>query len=160
MLLLNIGRKLLQLTPVKTTLLVAIISLGLIDCATTYEKQTAESSNKADLTAIEEKFGVKVVAIRVTASGHMLDFRYQVIDEQKAAEVFKRQTKPYLIHQASGKTSSVPTMAKVGPLRSSNKPQKGRIYWMFFSNPEGFVAEGDKVTVVIGNFKVENLSVQ
>lgn len=89
----------------------------------------------------------------------MLDFRYRVVDSQKAAPLFVRQTKPYLIDQASGKVLAVPNMAKVGPLRSSDQPHAGRTYWMFFGNP-GVVKAGSKVSVVIGDFKVEDLTVQ
>jgi hypothetical protein len=115
--------------------------------------------SQADRFAIEKKWGVQIVGIRQTAAGHMLDFRYRVVDSQKAAPLFVRQIQPYLIDQASGKSLIVPNMAKVGPLRSSNQPQQGRTYWMFFGNP-GLVKAGDKVSVVIGDFKVENLTVE
>lgn len=110
-------------------------------------------------SAIERKWGVQIVGIRQTAAGHMLDFRYRVVDSKKAAPLFARQTKPYLIDQASGKSLAVPNMAKVGPLRSSNQPREGRTYWMFFGNP-GLVKVGNKVTVVIGEFRAENLRVE
>ena len=93
-------------------------------------------------------------------AGNMLDFRYKVLDSAKAATLFKRKNKPYLIHLASGKVLAVPVTAKLGPLRSSNKPQEGRTYWMFFGNQMKLVHKGDKVTVVIGEFKVENLVVE
>jgi hypothetical protein len=116
-----------------------------------------EKQNKG--TAITEKWGIEILGIRQSAAGHMLDFRYRVVDSEKAAPLFARQTKPYLIDQASGKVLAVPNMAKVGPLRSSNPPQAGRTYWMFFGNP-GLVKAGSKVSVVIGDFKVEDLTVQ
>ncbi len=109
--------------------------------------------------ALSEKWGIELMAMRSTAAGHMVDFRYKVLDAEKSAPLFKRQTKPYLIHQASGKVLAVPNTAKVGSLRNTNTPQQGRIYWMFFGN-KGLVKAGDKVTVVIGDFKAENLVVQ
>ena len=107
-----------------------------------------------------ERWGIEVVAIRMAAAGNMLDFRYKVLDSDKAAALFMREKKPYLIHLASGHVLSVPVTPKIGPLRSSNKPQKGRTYWMFFGNKSKLVQKGDKVTVVIGAFKVENVMVQ
>jgi hypothetical protein len=106
-----------------------------------------------------EKWGIEVSSIRMTANNHMIDFRYRVLDAKKAETLFERQTKPYLIDQASGKVLAVPNTAKVGPLRSSNKPKEGKIYWMFFGN-SGVVKAGNKVTVVIGEFKAENLIVE
>lgn len=119
----------------------------------------ASGMPESNPSAIERKWGVQIVGIRQTAAGHMLDFRYRVVDSKKAAPLFARQTKPYLIDQASGKSLAVPNMAKVGPLRSSNQPREGRTYWMFFGNP-GLVKVGNKVTVVIGEFRAENLRVE
>lgn len=107
---------------------------------------------------LEEQWGIELTALRMTAADRMVDFRYRVLDSEKAAPLFERQTKPYLIHQASGKVLAVPNTAKVGSLRNSNMPKQGRIYWMFFGN-RGVVKTGDKVSVVIGDFRAENLVV-
>ena len=90
----------------------------------------------------------------------MLDFRYRVIDAKKAAPLFVRATKPYLIDQETGAKFMVPNPPKTGPLRTSNEPQQGRVYWMFFANPGRYVKQGSKVTVVIGDFRAENLIVE
>ncbi len=108
---------------------------------------------------LAEKWGVEITSIRLTASDHMIDYRYRVLDPVKAAALFQRNVHPSLIHQSSGKVLSVPNTAKVGPLRNSNTPQKGRIYWMFFGNAGQLVKAGDKVTVRIGEFQAENLIV-
>ena len=89
----------------------------------------------------------------------MVDFRYRVLDAEKAAPLFKRQTKPYLIHQGSGQALGVPNTAKLGSLRNSNTPQNGRTYWMFFGNHQRVVQKGDKVTVAIGDFRVTDIEV-
>jgi len=83
-----------------------------------------------------------------------------VLDAEKATDLFKRQIKPHLIHQKTGKVLAVPETAKLGPLRNSNTPQEGRIYWMFFGNTGKLVKAGDKVSVVIGDFRVEDLVVE
>jgi hypothetical protein len=110
--------------------------------------------------ALSEQWGIELVAMRSTAAGHMVDFRYKVVDADKAAPLFKRQTKPYLIHQQSGKVLAVPNTAKLGALRNSNTPQAGRIYWMFFGNHHRLVQTGDKVTVAIGDFRAADIEVQ
>ena len=109
---------------------------------------------------LSEMWGIELVAMRSTAEGHMVDFRYKVTDADKAAPLFKRQTKPYLIHQESGKALGVPNTAKVGALRNSNMPQAGRTYWMFFGNHNRIVKKGDLVTVAIGDFRAKDLTVQ
>ena len=121
---------------------------------TGFIQQTKEQKQE-----LSEKWGIELVAMRSTAAGHMVDFRYRVLDAEKAAPLFKRQTKPYLIHQASGKALAVPNTAKLGSLRNSNTPQNGRIYWMFFGNHNRLVQKGDKVTVAIGDFRVADIEV-
>lgn len=110
--------------------------------------------------SVREKWGIEVTSLRMAVAGHMIDFRYRVLDSKKAATLFVRSNKPYLIDQASGKVLAVPNLGKVGPLRTSDVPQQGRIYWMFFGNGAGLVQPGSKVTVVIGDFRMENLVVQ
>lgn len=110
--------------------------------------------------ALAATWGVEVASIRLTANRHMIDYRYKVLDAEKAADLFKRQVKPQLIHQETGRVLAVPDTAKVGPLRNSNTPQQGKVYWMFFGNAEGLVQAGDMVTVVIGDFVVADLVVE
>lgn len=116
----------------------------------------AESSAKE----LAETWGIEVSSIRLTAHNHMIDYRYRVLDADKAADLFKRQIKPQLIHQETGRVLAVPDTAKVGPLRNSNTPQNNRIYWMFFGNAGNLVKAGDKVTVIIGDFVVKDLVVE
>ena len=115
---------------------------------------------KAGGQRLADKWGIEVVAIHTAAAGNMVDFRYKVLDDKKASAMFEKKATPYLIHQKSGKVLAVPRTAKVGPLMSSYHPKKDRIYWMFFGNQTKLVQPGDKVTVVIGELKLENLIVE
>jgi len=121
----------------------------------------ADPVTEAEAKAIEiaTQWGIEITSIHLTANDHMIDYRYRVLDAEKAADLFKRQIKPQLIHQETGKVLAVPETAKLGPLRNSNTPQEGRIYWMFFGNGGKLVQAGDKITVVIGDFRVEDLVV-
>ena len=83
-----------------------------------------------------------------------------MLDAQKAETLFSKETRPYLVHQETGKVLAVPRTAKVGPLMSTYHPQNDRIYWMFFGNHSNLVKAGDEVSVVIGEFRAENIVVQ
>ena len=124
------------------------------------EARSEASEAVAPSAQLAEMWGVEVASIRLTANNHMIDYRYKVLDAGKATDLFKRQIKPYLIHQESGRVLAVPNTAKLGPLRNSNTPQNDRIYWMFFGNADYLVKAGDKVTVVIGEYRVEDLVVE
>ncbi|MGB6854705.1 MAG: hypothetical protein WBG49_19130 [Thermoanaerobaculia bacterium] len=121
---------------------------------------TENPTDETRVAGMETDWGIEITGLRLTANGRMIDFRYRVLDPEKSIPLFERQTKPYLIDQTSGKVLEVPVTAKVGPLRNSNLPQAGRIYWMFFGNTGRWVKAGDKVTVTIGDFRAENLIVE
>ena len=90
----------------------------------------------------------------------MLDFRYRVLDPEKALPLFDRKIKPHLVDEATGAVFAVPEPPKVGALRSTRKPQPGKNYFVMFANPGGYVKKNSKVSVVIGDFRAENLVVQ
>ena len=138
----------------------ASVSAGNADQANYTDENGFIHLSESKKKALSDKWGIELVAMRSTAEGHMVDFRYKVVDAEKAAPLFKRQTKPYLIHQESGKALAVPNTAKIGSLRNSNTPQEGRIYWMFFGNHHRLVQKGDKVTVAIGDFRAKDLEVE
>ena len=151
-------KRILQLLALSIALLLVFIASPATANATAPQKDAAAAVVKPNPLA--EKWGIEITALRMTAYNHMIDFRFRVLDAKKADSLFVRQTKPYLLDQKTGKVLAVPNTAKIGPLRNSNKPQEGRIYWMFFGNHTGLVQAGHKVTVVIGEFKVENLVVE
>jgi len=111
-------------------------------------------------TYMKRMWGVEVYWVRQTVAGYMLEFRYRVVDADKAVPLFNRQDKPVLIHAESGARLIVPTPATVGALRNSNMPVDGQIYWMFFANPGALVKPGDHVSIEIGDFRVDDLVVQ
>jgi len=111
-------------------------------------------------TFIKRTWGVEVMDVRRTAAGYMLEFRYRVLDAEKARPLFERRTKPVLTHAETGAKLIVPTPAKTGALRNSNTPLVGRTYWMFFANPGKLVKPGQHVSIEIGAFRVDGLVVQ
>ena len=109
--------------------------------------------------ALVRKWGIHIEGVRLTAAGHMLDFRYRVVDTRKAKPLFERKTKPVLRDEASGVQVAVPVPPKTGALRNSNDPKAGKTYFMFFANPGRFIAPGNRVTVTIGAFSVSGIRV-
>lgn len=111
-------------------------------------------------TYIKRKWGIETLFVRETAAGTMLEFRYKVLDSNKAKALFIRKTKPILTHVRTGLELVVPTPAKTGALRNSDVPLANHTYWMFFSNPGRIVKPGDLVNITIGEFAIEGLVVE
>ena len=120
----------------------------------------AQKRHPREKTFMKREWGVEIVFVRQTSAGYMLEFRYRVLDADKAEPLFDRQVKPVLTHVESGARMIVPTPAKTGALRNSNPPLDDHIYWMFFANPAKFVKPGDLVTIEIGDFVAENIVVE
>ncbi|MHC4720817.1 MAG: hypothetical protein ACYSYT_10120 [Planctomycetota bacterium] len=145
-----------------TLAVLLLISLSGPGCAECSKENPARASGEQFRPqSIEERWGVEIVGVRLTSADYMLDFRYRIIDPQKASDIVKRKVKPYLIDQTSGAKFVVPTPPKVGPLRQTSiMPKAGKIYFMLFANPGRFVKKGSPVTVEIGDFVVKDLIVQ
>jgi len=120
----------------------------------------AGASHPRNKTFMKREWGIEIMYVRQTAAGYMLEFRYKVVDAEKAQALFERQTKPMLTHSETGVRLVVPTPAKTGALRNSNPPKDGHTYWMFFANPGQLVKPGQHVSIEIGEFLAENLVVQ
>jgi hypothetical protein len=117
----------------------------------------------AAAVAPEDQFGVALQGIRLSANGYVVDFRYRVLDADKALPLVDRTKKAFLLHQPSGMALAVPEAPTIGPLRQTEKfgkPQAGRTYVVLFANAGKLVQAGDRVTVVIGDFRVPDLVVQ
>lgn len=141
-------------------MILTVVFLSLMGCAATGGNRSLSSDLEQRASILEEKWGVKVLGIRLSAEGYMLDFRYRVLDPEKAMPLFDRQTKPYLVDEASGAMFVVPEPPKVGALRNTRKPQPDRNYFIMFANPGRYVKKGNRISVVSGDFKAEHLVVE
>lgn len=122
---------------------------------------TGASAPAAESRPPEETWGIKAMSLRPTFGGTMLDFRYKVVDADKARPLFDRKIKPYLFDPSSGAALGTVEDTKLGALRASarNPPVAGKKYYALFSNGHGTVKRGSKVTVVLGDCKLENVVV-
>jgi len=105
-------------------------------------------------------WGVDSFEVKSVESGQMIRFSYHVIHAEKAKGLNGKKATPYLIDEKARVKLAVPSMEKVGQLRQSSTPELGKSYWMVFSNKGNFVKRGNRVSVVIGRFRVDGLAVQ
>lgn len=126
-----------------------------VSCATSPDGTTASP----DIPEAEEVWGIRPVSLRITGAGHFLDFRYRVVDSEKASRIMQKGQNVYLIHQPSETVMPVP-VTKLGPLRGTAvQPKEDRQYAILFNNTGKAAKSGDKVTMVIGDMRIENMTV-
>ena len=127
-------------------------------------RHEASAAMKQELTPLEKDWGVRLYGIRWTAGGYMLNMKLRVLDQYKAFPLLKRDIKRYLIVEKDGSVLEVPFTQKLGSLKSTvrtaNMVKEDRNYIALFANPGQHVKPGDKVTLVIGNFIAENLTIE
>lgn len=147
---------------VVTAILGALI--GLTGCvATARPTGTAESAARATDADSRATWGIEPVSLRRTAADTLVDFRYRVIEPDKAVQLVNSKAPAFLLDEGSGIQFPVPESQTVGTMRQTSRnvpPQAGRIYFMLFANPGRFIQVGNTVSVVVGGAKVATLKVQ
>ncbi|MEZ4658884.1 MAG: hypothetical protein R2911_15055 [Caldilineaceae bacterium] len=105
---------------------------------------------------LEERFGVRIRLIAVTAGGGMIDFRYKVIDPDKAEFLVGETTNPpALIVEESGET-----LYTSNGMKHNTRLDKDSIHFLFFANADNAVKSGSTVSVVFGSVQLEPMTVQ
>ena len=113
-------------------------------------------------TRLAKQWGVQLLSLQLSAAGYMMDFRFRVLDAEKALPLFDHRIKPYVVVERSNARLPVPMAAKIGSFRTTNRGgniKADRNYYMLFANPDRHVKAGDKVSMAIGDFKVDRLTV-
>ena len=104
--------------------------------------------------------GVSDMRVHRTNAGNLIRFSYRVTNADQAKAINDKKATPYMIGHTSHAVLYVPVMEKVGPLRQSTAPEAGKEYWMVFSNKGDVIKPGERVSVVIGSFRVDGLRVE
>ncbi len=104
-------------------------------------------------------WGIDSLSVKLVESGEVVRFTYRVLEPDKAKALNDKNNEPSLIDPRAGVKLVVPTMEKIGQLRQAGTPEAGKAYWMAFSNKGRPVKKGDRVDVVIGQFRAQALVV-
>ncbi len=105
-------------------------------------------------------WGIDGLSVRLVESGEIIRFSYHVLDANKAKVLNDKKAEPSLIDERAGVRLVVPSLEQVGQLRQSSRPEAGKSYWMAFSNQGRPVKRGDRVSIVIGQFRADGLVVE
>jgi hypothetical protein len=139
-------------------------TLQLLGCAiSSPEAASVSQAAQPETASLEARYGIKVEGLRLSAAGSMLDFRYRVLDAQKAAPILDGKTQPYLLDEAHGAKLGVPDTPVLGRIRQTarnNNIHLDRNYFIMFGNPGKVLQSGDKVTLLLGQVKITDLTVQ
>lgn len=149
------------LRTVAAMVVLAAACLFFADVSAAKQTPPAQALPADQAKVLRDTWGIEILGVRWSAAGYMLDFRFRVKDVEKAKPLLDRTIHAHVEVEKSGARLGVPNPPTTGRLRASAKfPKPNRNYFIFFGNPSRHVKPGDKVTVVIGDFRAEHLTVQ
>ena len=114
-----------------------------------------DRQQSAAMAAFEEQTGIRVLRVAVTSGGGMIDLQYQVLDPDKSLIVHDDERPPQLIDVASGLVVATPFHN-----HTARELHTAVTYHNIIMNGTGLLQRGSKVTLVVGNSRLENLIVQ
>jgi hypothetical protein len=104
---------------------------------------------------IEGRFGIRVTQIGLTADGGMLDMRFVAVDPELADQLSHGGKVPLrLVVEDGNRLLDSEAMAPHG-----GAMRAGATYFTLFRNDGGLLHHGSKVTLLIGELRLEHLVV-
>jgi len=148
-----------------TLVWIASVAAGLVGCSgpsprvegTKGELAGRESPTGPSWARGAAEFGIRDLQLRLTNHGYLIDFRYTVEDERLAAPLLDREV-PMILHDpVTDGHYQVIGSPKVGPLRNTGVPEKGRRYYVLFANPGAKIPAGRTLEVEVGDRVIPGL---
>jgi hypothetical protein len=110
----------------------------------------------ASHAAFEEATGVRIERVAISGGGGLVDVQYQVVNPDKAQIVHDDENPLTIVDQRTGRALYLPFHDH----ESSRELQPARHYRQLIVNGGGVLARGKRVTVSVGDARLENLIVQ
>jgi hypothetical protein len=108
------------------------------------------------LTQLAEQYGIQITLVAVTGAGGLVDFRFKVLDPDKARKlVGEPPTMPALV--AKGSDLRIETSHK---MMHAIRLQKNAVSYALYPNVRGAVKPGTPVSAAFGELRVEPVNAQ
>jgi hypothetical protein len=120
-------------------------------------RDVREGTTLVDEEGLIARYGIKVTLIGASARGGIVDFRYQVVDPDKASPVVHDDDYlPILIAEDTGQT-----IGMTAPTHHHNTElELGGTYFFLMANASNAIRPGVPVTLVIGDTRIEHIIAQ
>ena len=159
------ARRHIRLLGILTGVIVVIAGAVIVLLVTRGSSENVEVETKVPVawarplvsaSGLVEHSGVKITQVAVTGDGGLVDLRFTVVDANKAATLHDPATPPAVVDQRTGLVVKDLLMSHAHTARF----KAGVTYYLVFNNPGNWVHRGDKVAVLLGNARVENVTVR
>lgn len=107
--------------------------------------------------------GIEIRGLHLSAHGYVLDMRYRVRDQARAAALLDSKKKVTLIDDARHAQLGVPESPVIGGMRQTARNHvvyTDRDYFILFVNPGRAVRVGDRLQLAVDGRKIAQLTVE
>lgn len=115
----------------------------------------AQRRQGAARVAFEEQTGIQILRVVMTAGGGMVDIQYQVLDPDKSLIVHDDENPPTLVDEATDQIIATPFHD-----HSFRELHTAVTYHELIMNGGGLLRRGSKVTLTVGESRLEHVVVQ
>jgi hypothetical protein len=113
----------------------------------------------AQVAAMQAEWGIRITWVVMSANGGLIEIRYQVLDGDKALGIHDPEGYPVLIDEASGKMLYRGGGAH-GDRHNEHYLRPGGTFYLMLQNNGSLLKSGSRVTVRIGEVKLEHVIVR
>jgi hypothetical protein len=142
--------------------LVLLVTVGLVAAGAfvawrmVNPSQAATMTSAEQVTAIEDKYGVRITLVALTADQGLVDLRYLITDPDKASDMMASySTLPVIIAEDSG---AVINLTRSG--QHQHRLRIGQMFYTLYYNSKGALKPGSLATVQFGQLRIEHITVQ
>ncbi|RME49387.1 MAG: hypothetical protein D6791_00880 [Chloroflexi bacterium] len=107
----------------------------------------------ATASDLEDRWGIRMTFVGVTAGGGLVDVRFKVIDPSKAQPILGDPKNLPVLVSEDGVTIAGPSI--LTDARTKLRP--GQMYFLLYSNPRGAIKSGSPVSVIVGGLRLDNV---
>ncbi len=137
--------------------IILFLALSISACASAQSATQSASNENLSQAVLEEKYGIRVNLIAVTAAGGLIDVRLKLVDPDKAKQLLKDSNNFPSLYVADKSVSlSVPDETKKQEIQFV---KDGGVYVMY-PNSGDIVQPGSTVMIAFGSIKTEPLTVK
>lgn len=137
----------------------SVLLIGLVGVALWFAWQAYRGAQlpgtPATAEAVEAQYGIRITHIAVLADGGLVDFRFQVIDPDKAGPLFSLDNRPILIVEGTGQVVD----SLYHPPHSHNIIA-GQSSYFLYNDHKGAIQRGVLVSILLGDLRLEHIVAQ
>jgi hypothetical protein len=124
--------------------------------AVTTSSSAAHTAAMPTNPTIEDQYGIRINMVGATADGGLVDFRFVVVDPDKALAMLQDESKlPVMVAEDSGTLVNSATL-----MIAKHDLNPGGTYFLLYRNTQGAIKHGTPVTVKFGDLKLEHVIAQ